>query len=128
MLIPSPLSSIQHQSSQKTIYLKILFISIHINVESRMNSRVAILTVTVRIDSVVPKMIIDSVRLIASDPGDLTADAINYFAINFRSPGYEIMLRKSDSFRSCNLDCCCSDAEFFVRCIMTHFNALYGCY
>ena len=36
---------------------------------------------------------------------------------------------KSDSFRSCNLDCCCSDAEFFVRYIMTHstncsFNAL----
>ena len=61
------------------------------------------------------------------------SDAINYFAINFRSPGSDIMLRKSDSFRSCNLACRCSGAKFFVRYIMTHstscsFNALYGCY
>jgi len=40
------------------------------------------------------------------------SDAINYFVINFRSPGSEITLRKSDSFRSYNLACCCSDADF----------------
>ena len=70
--------------------------------------------------------------IIASDPQSVRSwgsDAINYFAIIFRSPGSEITLRKSDSFRSCSLDCCCSGAEFF--CALhndTCFNTLYVCY
>ena len=58
------------------------------------------------------------------------SDAINYFAINFRSPGSEITLRKSDSFRSAILLVVVVVLNFFVCYITTHstgcsFNALY---
>jgi len=49
--------------------------------------------------------------IIASDHGDLTLPIILQL-VSHPQPGSEIMLRKSDSFRSCNLACCCSGVEF----------------
>ena len=57
--------------------------------------------------------IIKQTIIIASDPGDLTLSIV----MQLISDPQDLKLRyaKSDSFRSYNLDCCCSDAEFFVR-------------